>query len=263
LQIAKLKFKIKKIPLSPLGSDRVRGHTLSIEERIKVMVSNDDYVLGFADMRGLLIRKFKGFGYGIVIGKRLDDKIIDSIVTGPNHDYYNLYNKTNHQLAELANKISDELKAHHISCISVKPTIADEEVDDKYYQTLTCDFSHKMAATRAGLGWIGKTDLFISERFGPRLRLVSILVDYPLKCSKVPIDESRCGKCNLCVRECPASAATGQLWNINVKREKFFDAFKCREKCRELSKKNIKKAVSLCGICVSVCPIGKKEFPTD
>ena len=39
------------------------------------------------------------------------------------------------------------------------------------------DISHKMVATRAGLGWIGKADLFISSRFGPRLRLVSILIN--------------------------------------------------------------------------------------
>ena len=38
-----------------------------------------------------------------------------------------------------------------------------------------------MIATRAGLGWIGKTDLFISKDIGARLRLVSILIDRPVK----------------------------------------------------------------------------------
>ncbi len=213
---------------------------MSIEGRIKELVSNDDeYILGFADMRGLLNDKFKGFDFCIVIGKRLDDKIIDSIATGPNIDYYNLYNQTNHQLEEIAKKISDKLEELHISSMLLKPAISDEEIDEQYYRTLTCDFSHKMAATRAGLGWIGKTDLFVSQKFGPRVRLVSILVNYPLNSSKAPINQSRCGECNLCVRECPALAATGQLWSVNVKRKDFYDAFKCREKCRELSKKNI------------------------
>jgi epoxyqueuosine reductase len=258
-------YKNSKVSPSPLEGDGWgEGHALSIEDQIKALVSNEEeYILGFANMKNLLDGKFKGYDFCIVIGKRLNDKIIDSIVTGPNQEYYDLYNETNHQLAELASKISNELKTHHISCIAVKPTISDEEVNDKYYQTLTWNFSHKMAATRAGLGWIGKTGLFVSEKFGPRLRLVSILVDHPLNCLKNPINESKCGNCNLCVDECPASAATGQLWNINVKRDEFFDAFKCRKKCRELSKKNIKKDVSLCGICVSVCPIGKKEFLTD
>ena len=237
---------------------------MSIEDRIKELVSNDDeYILGFSDMRGLINDQFKGFDFCIVIGKRLDDKIVDSIATGPNMDYYNLYNLTNHQLAEIAKKISDELEELHISSILIKPTISDEEVDNQYDRTLTCDFSHKMAATRAGLGWIGKTDLFVSQKFGPRVRLVSILVNYPWNSSKAPINESGCGKCNLCVRECPALAATGQLWTINIKRDEFFDAFKCREKSRELSQKNIKRNTSLCGICVSVCPIGKRDFSTD
>jgi len=237
---------------------------LNVEDRIKAIIPNDgDYILGFANMRNLLDGKFRGYDFCIIIGKRLDDEIIDSIAGGPNIGYYNLYNETNRQLSELANRISDELKSHHISCIPIKPTISDEEMDDKYYQTLTWDFSHKMAATRAGLGWIGKTGLFVSEKFGPRLRLASILTNHPLNCSREPINKSRCGKCNLCVRECPALAATGRLWNINVKRDEFFDAFKCREKSRELSQKLLKKDVSLCGICVSVCPMGRKDFPTD
>ena len=127
---------------------------MSIEDRIKDLVSNDDeYILGFADMRGLINDQFKGFDFCIVICKRLDDKIVDSIATGPNMDYCNLYNLTNHQLAEIAKKISDELEELHISSILIKPTISDEEVDNRYDRTLTCDFSHKMAATRAGLDW--------------------------------------------------------------------------------------------------------------
>lgn len=259
-------LEVKKVKNSSMNkaAQGIKGDVLSIEDRVKAILSNnDDYVLGFANMHGLLNDKFKDFGFCIVIGKRLDDKIIDSIVSGPNIDYYDLYNETHLKLVEVANQISDELQRHHIPCLPIKPTISEEEIDDKYYETLTCDFSHKMAATRAGLGWIGKTDLFISEKFGPRLRLVSILVDHPLNCSKAPIDESRCGKCNMCVRECPALAATGQLWNINIKRDEFFDAFKCRKKCRELSHKNLKKDVSLCGICIAVCPVGKKSHPTD
>jgi epoxyqueuosine reductase len=234
---------------------------LNVEDRIKAIIPNDDdYLLGFADMRNLLDGKFRGYDFCIVIGKRLDDKVMDSITTGPTIDYYDLYDQTNHQLTKLTSEISDELKSHHISCMPIQPTISDEEMDDKYYQTLTWDFSHKMAATRAGLGWIGKTGLFVSERFGPRLRLASILTNHPLNCSKEPINKSRCGKCNLCVDACPATAATGQLWNKNVPRDEFFNAFKCREKCLELSLKILKKDVSLCGICVSVCPIGRKTF---
>jgi epoxyqueuosine reductase len=114
-----------------------------------------------------------------------------------------------------------------------------------------------MAATRAGLGWIGKTALFISKKFGPRLRLVTILIDHPIECANSPIEESRCGKCRVCVEKCPAQAANGKSWNINLDRDEFFNAFKCREKCRELAWKHLKQRISICGLCVSVCPMGK------
>jgi len=237
---------------------RVKGEISSIQDRIKAIVSDEDeFILGFADLRGLLDDKFKGHEYAIVIGMRLDDKIMDSLVDGPTREYFDHYNETNRKLSKLAERILKELKARDVSCILIPPTVNDEELDENYYKTLTCDFSHKMAATRAGLGWIGKTDLFVSEKFGPRVRLVTILVNHPLNCSKAPVIESRCGKCDLCVRECPASAATGKLWNVNIKRDEFFDAFKCREKCKELSHKHLKKDISLCGICMAVCPIGR------
>ncbi len=245
------------IPMSKTAK-RSKEDVLPIEDRIKAIVSDEDeYILGFADLRGLLGDKFHGHDYAIVIGMRLNQKIMDLLVDGPTREYFDHYHDTNVKLTALAEKILKELKTNDVSCILIPPTVNDEELDENYYKTLTCDFSHKMAATRAGLGWIGKTDLFVSEKFGPRVRLVTILVNRPLNCTKAPITKSRCGKCNLCVRECPAQAGTGKLWEVNVKREEFFDAFKCRQKCRELSHKLLNEDISLCGMCMAVCPIGR------
>jgi len=237
---------------------RVKGEISSIQDRIKAIVSKEDeYILGFADLRGLLDDKFKGHDYAIVIGRGLNEKIVDSLVEGPTREYFDHYHETNLKLTALAEKVMKGLKANDVSCILIPPTVNDEELDENYYKTLTCDFSHKMAATRAGLGWIGKTDLFVSEKFGPRVRLVTILVNHPLDCSKSPVTQSRCGSCNLCVEECPTQAGNGKLWNVDVKREEFFDAFACREKCRELSHKLLNEDISLCGMCMAVCPIGR------
>jgi hypothetical protein len=41
-------------------------------------------------------------------------------------------------------------------------------------------FAHKTAATRAGLGWIGKTGLFVSPEAGPKLRLTTVFTDLAL-----------------------------------------------------------------------------------
>ncbi|MFH1336198.1 MAG: hypothetical protein ABII96_06745 [Candidatus Zixiibacteriota bacterium] len=238
---------------------RIKEENSSIEDRIKAIVSDENqYILGFADLRGLLDEKFNGHDYAIVIGRRLNQKIMDSLADGPTREYFDHYHETNLKLTTLAEKVLKELKANDVSYILIPPTVNDEELDENYYKTLTCGFSHKMAATRAGLGWIGKTALFVSVKFGPRLRLVTILVNRPLNCSVAPITQSRCGKCNLCVRECSAQAANGKLWDVNVKREEFFDAFKCREKCRQLSHNLLNEDISLCGMCLAVCPIGRK-----
>ena len=154
-------------------------------------------------------------------------------------------------------EIADELTALSIKSLAINPTRNEAHRAHDDAQTLRHTFSQKMSATRAGLGWIGKTDLFISRNFGPRLRLASILVDYPLKPLNPPIDESECGKCNKCVEACPAQAANGKLWNIHVDRDEFYNASKCKETANRLSLERINQDMRLCGICVSICPVGQ------
>ncbi len=229
-------------------------------EKIKQIIGDkNNYIVGFANLEGLITNKFGNYVYGIVIGRKLDDRIIDSIESGPTLEYYQHYKDVNRELSEMVHHISNELNKVSISTMIVEPTLSDDALDEYYYRTLRADFSHKMAGTRAGLGWIGKTDLFVSEKFGPRLRLATVLTNHPLDCSVAPIDESRCGECNLCVKKCPAKAATGKSWNIHIEREEFFDPFKCREMCLELCSERMNQRVSICGICVSVCPRGKAQ----
>jgi epoxyqueuosine reductase len=233
---------------------------IQIENVIKKRIPDDgEHVWGFADLTGLLHPRFQPYEYGIIIGKKLDDGIIDSVIDGPTMPYYDLYVDTNNYLAGIVFEIVADLKALDVNCLAINPT--DTEVDraDDYDITLRNTFSHKMVATRAGLGWIGKTDLFISEKFGPRLRLVSVLVDYPLKSLTPPINKSRCGKCRLCVEACPAQAATGKLWNIHVDRDEFYSARKCKEMANRLCLERIEIDARICGICVSVCPVGKLQ----
>jgi epoxyqueuosine reductase len=225
------------------------------------LVPGESFIFGFADLHGLLNKKFEGYNYGISIGKRLDDRIVDDIKNGPTIEYYNHYKKANSELSEITRKIHDDLRREGIDSLPIEPTISagDEGYNEEYLKTLTVDISHKMVATRAGLGWIGKTDLFVSRSFGPRLRLVSILLRQYPGIDSIPVNESECGKCNLCVAKCPANAANGKLWNIAIKREEFFDPRKCREKCGELAHEKLMVDARICGLCVSVCPYGKKS----
>jgi hypothetical protein len=56
-----------------------------IVELIRQVVPDDGiHIWGLADLSGLLHERFKGYAYGISIGRRLDDSIIDSILTVQN-----------------------------------------------------------------------------------------------------------------------------------------------------------------------------------
>ena len=138
----------------------------------------DKYIYGFANLTGLLPSKFDGYSFGISIARKLDDNIIDGIIDAPTPEYLHHYEEINHLTLVLAESIASDLYGEGIGAIAIKPTILTDnnELDEKY-PTLRYDISHKMVATRAGLGWIGKTDLFISKYFGARIRLISILLN--------------------------------------------------------------------------------------
>jgi epoxyqueuosine reductase len=195
----------------------------------------------------------------VVIAMKLPDSIIDAIAEGPTLEYFNLYKSSNEELSLIVTQISSEMSARGIDNHPLIATSDDRERDTDYEKNLRYKFSHKMAATRAGLGWIGKTDLLISNKFGPRVRFASVLTNYKFKELGIPITKSKCGLCNICVEKCPAQAASGKLWSAGVYRDEYYDAFKCRNMCKHLVMTRIQKDATICGICVSVCPFGKKR----
>jgi len=237
----------------PVVSEMVR----SIVE--KHLTPLDRFIYGFADLSDVLDPQFGDFRFGISIGQKLDYRIVDAITNGPTPEYYAHYRKTNQDLSVLSGNIAQELERNGMRTLCVEPSISTDKLDSDYSLTLRTRLSHKMVATRAGLGWIGKTALFISKEFGPRLRLVTILTSTSLENSRTPVKMSKCGKCNACVEECPAEAATGQLWDTTMDRDEFFDAHKCRAQCKAFGERLLGAEARICGICVSVCPIGHNK----
>lgn len=120
-------------------------------------------------------------------------------------------------------------------------------------------FTHKMAATSAGLGWIGKNGLLISPDFGPRLSLATILTDAPLQAG-TPIEHSLCGDCGMCMEFCPSDAITGEEWS---RREPFSELIQL-DRCAS-HKKKIKALHGKpnCGLCITICPYGRKIYKDD
>jgi len=121
-------------------------------------------------------------------------------------------------------------------------------------ETLIAPFSFKFASVNAGLGWIGKNDVLITEKYGPRVRLSAILINYDMPIES-PTIMSKCPSgCNICIDACPYNALTGHQWNIDTKREELINYKLCNQK-RSLCLKTLHRKYS-CGLCMVSCPIG-------
>jgi len=79
---------------------------------------------------------------------------------------------------------------------------------------------HKTAATQSGLGWIGKTAVFVSARFGAAVRLATVFTDV--------------------------------LWVVGQARGELYDVKPC-----ELKSWDHPEWAGACGVCQAVCPYTK------
>ena len=68
-----------------------------------------------------------------------------------------------------------------------------------------------------GLGWIGKTALFVSPQFGPAVRLATVFTDLDLPAGDALV-EGNCGDCRSCVDACPAGCGRDVQWRAGMPR---------------------------------------------
>ena len=114
-------------------------------------------------------------------------------------------------------------------------------------------FSHKLVATRAGLGWVGRSSLLVTFRYGCAVVLGSVLTDAALMHGR-PVTESHCGPCTRCVTACPYGAIRGPEWHPGVERDCLLDAYLCSRKREEsVAELGFKHP---CGLCMRACPVG-------
>lgn len=194
-----------------------------------------------------------GYPRAISIGIALPHAIVDYLPQRENRavavNYrHHAYDIINHRLDLAASAISSFLQA---SGFRTLPIPASERYDDKRIRAV---FSHKLGARLAGHGWIGKSCLMVTPENGPRVRWSSILTDAPLEAKKEPIGQ-RCGSCRKCVDICPVNAYTGRNFVIGEPREMRYDARKCQDYFEQM---RVEGKVGVCGLCLYVCPHGRK-----
>ncbi len=224
---------------------------MTLSEEIKEkLIGKGASVVGYADLSAIPEKSTKGYKYGIIIGIALNTEIISGINNGPTIEYYNEYTQKNSLLDNLSEYAKEFLISKGYKAIA--KTRSSVKLDENYCSELP----HKTIATRAGIGWIGKCALLVTEKYGSAIRLSSVLTNAELEAG-IPINESRCGDCSICKDICPGKAVRGNNWDISKKREDYYDAFSCRRTARERTAK-IGVQESLCALCMLKCPWTQK-----
>lgn len=189
----------------------------------------------------------KGLCYGISVVLRLSDAVLDEVEDGPTFSYFHHYRTVNAFLDSILLKTGLLLQTAGYRYFPI-PASQSIPASKTPYSGL---FSHKAGARLAGLGAIGKSALFLSNRFGARVRLGTVFTDMVLPLPE-KIEENFCGSCNLCVKRCPAQAITGAHYREGMAREELLDAAACSTHMKTQYQHIGRGAV--CGICMSVCP---------
>lgn len=202
-------------------------------------------------------RPFPLLPHAVSLGVPLSKTIVASIQDAPTPTYFHTYRTTNAFLDQTALRLVLEIERSGHNAVYVP---ASQTVDTDGIRGL---FSHKMAAVLSGLGGIGQNALFISNKYGPALRLSTVLTDYPVPPQNVSnisgppenlgLSTNPCTNCGICVQKCPCGALTGTSWKPGVPRDEILDAKKCSNYMKKAYRDIGRGAV--CGICMAVCPL--------
>jgi epoxyqueuosine reductase len=170
--------------------------------------------------------------------------LIPMLETTPSIVYSELYNTTNRLLDEIAYELSVYISGKNVrTAFFPRDGYGDISV---LVKQPAASFSHVLAGKYAGLGTIGFNHTLLTKEFGPRVRLVSILIDADLEPDDMQ-DKDLCTHCGVCGKCCPTNA--------------FLDigkpiAYMNKHKCARYHEKLREKHRYPCGVCIKVCPVG-------
>jgi len=191
------------------------------------------------------------FTRAVSIAIKLPLAAFEEIIDRPTPIYKSIYQTANLILDQIVFNTSIALQDDgHYSL----PIPASQVLDmENWYAAI----SHKAVARMAGLGWQGKNLLLITPQYGSRVRLATILTKAPLDVDG-PV-KNRCGDCTACQDACPSQAIKGINTETHYKnRNEAMYFSRCVEKVTGEFAKIPEVGVPICGICIKVCPFGRK-----
>ena len=220
---------------------------MNLQEEIRNLFSRyADVLYGFADISySPFAEEYESaLVFAVPYGKQLTPE------TYTEQDFEDGIQSAKIRLEEILSLLEELLRSCGIR-YNIPPVAQKNETE------LLAPFSFKYAATRAGIGWIGKNDVVITRQYGPRVRLSAVLIGAAFEYGQ-PIVESRCPEdCTRCVEICPCKALKGILWDAGRQRGEIIDYHRCnRMRSAYLPKLGRKSA---CGLCMAACPFGMEK----
>ncbi|MFX1258038.1 MAG: hypothetical protein ACFFAN_09270 [Promethearchaeota archaeon] len=205
-------------------------------------------------LKSILQTQFADFmktGSIICIGICIPPEIIDCINVKKDgvadKEKWNIYSKEYERLNNMLKKVSEDI-SDKFGGIAIPPTIGAEMDNVVEYYPLT--ISHRVVAEQAGIGWRGKNELIITEKYGPAVRFASILINIPLIYgTKI---ENKCDECNACLDVCSILKNKKNLENY-------------RQNCNQYIL-SLDLEHDVCGKCVKACflnSIFKERFKSN
>jgi epoxyqueuosine reductase QueG len=168
----------------------------------------------------------EGYPCAVLFGKALSREYIRTLRAGlePKHKEMN---NTERKMDALAVKVAGWLEAEGYRSVGKL----------KAHQ-----LPHKTVALRAGLGFIGKNNLLVTEKYGCALLLGKVLTNAPFVTGSESPQAPQCGECSRCVDACPTETLLGTPWTVTTTREEMM----------------VRKRCIVCLKCMVNCPFTEK-----
>ena len=207
--------------------------------------------VGFADVDGLA-SEFTDLPNGISIVLKIPKRAMKYVEEEDYESYWSCFHSQIDKLTEISLKGEKYIKNLGYNAFAL--TMDRNECDMKKLLSI---LPYKTIATKSGMGWIGRSALFVTPEYGSAVALGGILTDMPLELG-VPITDSQCDDCENCQNACPVDAINPQKWNDRLNREDIIDI----ETCREYIVDQYKNGLG-CTKCMCECKLTKKYLGVE
>ena len=197
--------------------------------------------IGYANVEGLA-SELIDLPNGISLVLKLPKKAMELVNEEDYEEYWKCFHQKIDELSEIALKGEEYIKNRGFDAFAL--TMNRNECDMKKLLSI---LPYKTIATKSGLGWIGRSALFVTPEYGSAVVLGAILTNMPLEFSE-PITDSSCDECTNCQDACPVNAINPTKWNDRLNREDIIDIETCFEYIMDQYKAGLG-----CTKCMSEC----------